>query len=215
MAHLEDRIGAIAIRGRFTPELLQRFRTWVETAPDEALFRINPVQFASSFGVSENEAIDLFVHAAHAGIFDLAWGKVCGLCGAYLTRPEGMRATGEELPCAPCETTVAGSLDDDVEATFTISESIRHIRFHDEEVRDQRDFFHAYVAPSARPSQEYTDFINDWWITPITLGPSATVVSDLDLDEGEYTFFTFDAHVASKIFVKAGAPTRAEIDIFD
>ena len=45
------------------PRVVSRLETLIRSAPDEAVFRINPIRFAAERGVSENEAVDLFLHA--------------------------------------------------------------------------------------------------------------------------------------------------------
>ena len=79
---------------RFDPALLDRFAGWVTEAPDEELFRVNPLKFAAEQRLNRRDAVDLFVHAARAGIFDFAWGVVCRDCGAFITTKGGLRSLG-------------------------------------------------------------------------------------------------------------------------
>jgi len=53
---------------------LQSAKSWkslIRSAPDEALFRINPIPLAVERGVAENEAINLFLHATLAGLVEM------------------------------------------------------------------------------------------------------------------------------------------------
>jgi hypothetical protein len=81
---------------RFEPALLDRFARWVAEAPEEELFRVNPLKFAAEQKLSRRDAVDLFVHSARAGIFDFAWGVVCRDCGAFITTRGGLRSLGRD-----------------------------------------------------------------------------------------------------------------------
>ena len=50
-------------------------RGWrlIRTADDDALFRVNPFAFANQWDLDANEAIDLFLHATAAGLFEMDW----------------------------------------------------------------------------------------------------------------------------------------------
>jgi hypothetical protein len=84
---------------RFQAPTLERFAEWIAAAPEEELFRINPIQFADRHGLSSRDAIDLFVHAARTGIFDFSWGVVCRDCGAFITTKGGLRSLGRTRLC--------------------------------------------------------------------------------------------------------------------
>jgi len=96
---ISHRLVPVRDTGRFSPELLERFATWVARAPEEELFRVNPLQFAAREGISPRDAIDLFVHAARAGIFDFSWGILCHDCGAFITTKGGLRSLGRKRMC--------------------------------------------------------------------------------------------------------------------
>jgi len=49
----------------------QSWKSLIRSAPDEALFRINPIPLAVERGVAENEAINLFLHATLAGLVEM------------------------------------------------------------------------------------------------------------------------------------------------
>src|ERR1043165_9654201 len=44
---------------------------------DYALFRVNPIQYAAQKGISEAEAVDQFMFAVKAGLFEVEWYLVC------------------------------------------------------------------------------------------------------------------------------------------
>jgi hypothetical protein len=99
MSNLAHRMAILRDSGRFTPALLDRFAAWIESAADEDLFRVNPLRFAASQGIIERDGIDLFIHAARAGIFDFAWGVVCHDCGAFINTKGGLRSLVRKKDC--------------------------------------------------------------------------------------------------------------------
>jgi len=56
-------------------------RDWsILFADDYDLFRVNPIQYAGASGLSEAEGIELFVHAAKVGLFEMDWLLICAYC---------------------------------------------------------------------------------------------------------------------------------------
>lgn len=127
---LQHRLEPVRDSGRFSGPTVDAFARWVAEAPDHELFRVNPLAYARQHGLSERDAIDLFVHAARAGIFDFAWGLICPACQGFLRAREGLRAVGKPRNCAMCEVRAGEALDDGVEVSFTVSPAVRRIRFH-------------------------------------------------------------------------------------
>jgi class 3 adenylate cyclase len=130
VTHLAHRMTAMRESGRFTGQVLDSFASWVVDAPDEDLFRVNPFNYAASSGVPPIDAIDLFVHAARAGIFDFAWGLVCPSCSAFIATRGGLKSLERRRVCGMCGVRAGAQLDDLVEVSFTINAGIRRIRFH-------------------------------------------------------------------------------------
>lgn len=61
--------------------VLDAFERWVRTAPDDELFRVDVLSWAESRSLGEDNGLELFLHAAAAGIFELSWGVLCPACG--------------------------------------------------------------------------------------------------------------------------------------
>ena len=72
-------LAAAAARCGCTDHELGRFAERLAALPSYQAARINPFAFAEAAGISTERAIDLFVHGAKLGLFDLEWGMVCPL----------------------------------------------------------------------------------------------------------------------------------------
>ncbi|MCG8360191.1 MAG: DUF5939 domain-containing protein, partial [Kiloniellales bacterium] len=70
-----------AVRSACDSDALRRFAQHLQGLPPYRAARINPFEFADAAGVGSETALDLFVHGAKLGLFDLEWGMVCPLCG--------------------------------------------------------------------------------------------------------------------------------------
>jgi class 3 adenylate cyclase len=134
---LANRLEVLRSYPRFRPETIERFARFIETAPEEALFRTSPLHFAVEEGLPENEAVDLFLRATHAGILEFTWGVLCPGCAGFLTTPAALRSIQRTRDCQMCRVTVQRE-DDNMEVAFTVAPSVRRIRFHQPESLDLR-----------------------------------------------------------------------------
>jgi hypothetical protein len=91
-SNLEARLDILRGSKSFPPVLIDRLGNWVATAPEEQLYRINPLKWAKKNAVDENLTIDLFLYATNAGIFDMVWSVLCTQCGLLITSPGGLKA---------------------------------------------------------------------------------------------------------------------------
>lgn len=130
LPQLDHRLGLVRESGRFEPAVLDAFTRWIGEAEERELFRANPFHYAQAQGLTPKQAIDLFIHAARAGVFDFSWGIVCPYCAAFISSGGGLRQLRMGRTCGLCLVTVDGPIDDAVEVTFTLSPAIRPLRFH-------------------------------------------------------------------------------------
>lgn len=77
---LEERLVALEAAKSWSPRVVSRLEMLLRSGTDEALYRINPIQFATEKSIAEAEAIDLFLHACVAGLFEMDWLLVCPMC---------------------------------------------------------------------------------------------------------------------------------------
>jgi hypothetical protein len=100
----EPRFAALETARAWSPRVLSRLESAIRRGSDRSLFRINPLAFGFNFGIAEPEAIDLFIHASAAGLFEMDWLLLCPMCACASSRPTARRGCwSSRAPCpAPC-----------------------------------------------------------------------------------------------------------------
>lgn len=126
---LQARLDVVRSAGTIPAETVDAFTEYLRSAPEEDLFRMSPLKWGRSHGVSDTHAIELFLRATHAGILDFAWGVICPMCAAFLATPAGLRAV-ENKWCSMCEIPIEAQVSESVEVAFTVAPGVRRIRFH-------------------------------------------------------------------------------------
>ncbi|SFP44994.1 hypothetical protein SAMN03159463_04229 [Mesorhizobium sp. NFR06] len=81
---LERKMTEIEQARAWSPRVISKFETLIRSSDDEALYRVNPLAFARDRAIAEPEAIDLFLHAARCGLFDMSWDVLCPQSGMVL-----------------------------------------------------------------------------------------------------------------------------------
>lgn len=112
-------------------ELVRTLETFVRTADDPHIVRIDPIPFAAARGIDEDAAIDLFLHARKAGLFSMEWQYVCPGCGDIAESFESLRSAGARYFCNVCSVERDADLSGFIEITFTLSRAVRESRYHD------------------------------------------------------------------------------------
>ncbi|HZY13587.1 MAG TPA: DUF5939 domain-containing protein, partial [Beijerinckiaceae bacterium] len=77
---LRERFTELGSIARWAPHVSSGLEHFIRTAGDYDLFRVNPIQYAIANGLSEAEGIELFVHAAKVGLFEMQWLLICAYC---------------------------------------------------------------------------------------------------------------------------------------
>lgn len=218
-AELDLRLDSLRAQEGISGALIDAFKTFLGEAPEEALFRMSPLRWAASHGATEQQAIDLFLHAAHAGILDFAWGILCPGCLAFLSTPGALRAIAKKR-CNFCHIDIAQSFDDRVEVAFTVAPTVRQIRFHAPESLDLRQdalrlYFSSSLSPESRPHQALGEGILH--ADSIPQGSVRTLT--LELPRGETVLLAPANHsavyfIGRQSLVGTG-PSAASVELFD
>ncbi len=208
-AILQSRLAAVKNVGHFDAEAIGGFARYIAEAPDEKLFRMNPYRYAKETGTPERLAVDLFLHAAHAGVVEFSWGVLCPACGSFITTDHALRALNEDRFCTICEIAVPPVIDDNVEVTFNVAPSARVIRFHDSEKLDfLRDSLTLFFSPSVADRTHIDRAVEK----PVWFGTApagAKLETEISLAPGHYVLALPQYHSLRRFTVeeKAGGST--------
>src|ERR1700751_2012874 len=77
---LKQRLTELGSIASWVPHILSDLERFIRTASDYDLFRVNPIRYAAANSLSESEGIELFVHAAKVGLFEMQWLLICAYC---------------------------------------------------------------------------------------------------------------------------------------
>src|SRR5215470_7346282 len=120
------------LRQSADPDAAAAIEALVQDAPDQALSRVNALDFAAKNGIDEERVIGAFLHAARLGLFELSWNVLCPGCGGVLDASTTLKTIDREsYDCALCAAGYDATLDEMVEVTFTVSQRVRRIAAHD------------------------------------------------------------------------------------
>ena len=145
---LEDRLVALEAAKSWSPRVVSRLETLLRSGTDEALYRINPIQFATEKSIAEAEGIDLFLHGCVVGLFDMDWLLVCPMCSDVVESFRTLRKLHTHFHCHLCQSDYDAALDDYITVTFTVSPAVRDIRFHRPDALSAWDYvFHYKMTP--------------------------------------------------------------------
>jgi hypothetical protein len=162
---LDERLGALEGARAWSPRVISKLESHIRTADDVALFRINPIRFAAEKNIAEAEAIDLFLHGAFLGLFEMDWLLLCSACSCVVESFGSLKGVRNQFHCAMCRTDLEAALDDYIAVAFTVSPQIRSITFHRPETEPHWD---------SRRLQPLTGWSHDEANTPVfTRGPRA------------------------------------------
>ncbi|QQO23027.1 adenylate/guanylate cyclase domain-containing protein [Bradyrhizobium diazoefficiens] len=128
---LESKMTQVEQARAWSPRVISKFETLIRSGDEVSVFRANPLAFARDRGVAEPEAIDLFLHAARAGLLDLHWDILCPHSGLVLESFGKLRALRSHFVCGLCDIDGETDLDDFIEASFSVSPQVRRLALHD------------------------------------------------------------------------------------
>jgi class 3 adenylate cyclase len=142
---LEDALAKIERARGWSPRLMARLENSIRTADDDDLFRLNPITWAKTKNIDENEAIDLFLHSAKAGLFNMDWNVICPCCGMVTRSLRSLHGMRSRNVCSVCFRDDRATLDDYVQVTFTVAPAVREISYHHPEALSLEDYCYKYL----------------------------------------------------------------------
>jgi class 3 adenylate cyclase len=142
---LEEGLLRVERARNWTPRVISKLENFIRTANEEDLFRVSPLQWALQKSVDEYEAVDLFLHGAKAGLFYMEWDVICACCGRISQSLRDLHSLESHSTCKLCFRKDTPNLDDSVQVTFTLSPSVRSLRFHHPETLTLEEYCFKYL----------------------------------------------------------------------
>ena len=103
---LKQRLTDLEAARTWAPDVLAGLEQFIRTADDYDLFRVNPIQYAGASGLSEAEGIELFVHAAKVGLFEMDWLLICAYCPQVAGSFRELDQVHPRFQCEFCRSTI-------------------------------------------------------------------------------------------------------------
>ena len=188
--------------------LVRELETFVRTAPDDQIVRINPIQYAAERGCDEAKIIDLFLHARKVGLLTMEWHYVCRGCSMIIGSFDTLNAANEHAFCKTCLVNRDTDLDDFVEISFTVSKAVRKSRFHDPETLSAVEFYIDYnisAGALARDGTKARDFFSRHKVFCSYVEPGKTRTFEINLEPGFLVF-----QYGPELIVAASSDNRVE-----
>ena len=172
-------------------DLVRELETFVRTAPDDQIVRINPIQYAAERRRDEAKIIDLFLHARKVGLLTMEWHYVCRGCGMIIGSFDTLNAANEHAFCKTCLVNRDTDLDDFVEISFTVSKAVRKSRFHDPETLSAKEFYIDYNISAGALARDGTKARDFFWRHKVFCSyvePGETRTFEINLEPGFLVF---------------------------
>ena len=208
---LDERLARLEAARSWSPRVVSRLEALIRTEDDAALFRVNPLAFASQWGLDESEAIDLFLHATALGLFEMDWLLICPRCACAVESFARLRAVLRRFRCPECHNEYEAAMDDFIAIYFTISPQICAIRYHRPETLEPFDYMFAFkgVREGRRPDgQPYVDSVRAALRGVSFLEPGATASFAFEASEGTLAGVSSDTDAG--FVLRVGAEPTAE-----
>jgi class 3 adenylate cyclase len=141
---LDEQLAQLERARPWSPRVISKLETFIRSAPDFELFRVNPIQYAVERSMAEAEALDLFLHAAKSGLFEMDWHIVCPHCGFIVDSLHSMDQIRTHYLCPICGAERDYALDDYIQIAFSISPQVRDIPYHHPESLSIEDLYLNY-----------------------------------------------------------------------
>ena len=157
---LDERFAKLEMARAWSPRLVSKLESYVRSADDEALFRINPLTLARERNLPEDEVIDLLLNATSLGLFGMDWLLLCPKCACVVESLGSLKGVHHNYHCSICQLDHEAVLDDYIAVTFTVSPEIRAIPFHHPEQLSAWDYCFKYGATRDGVLPNGTPFVN-------------------------------------------------------
>ena len=185
---LDQKLARLEEARSWSSRVISKLETMIRTADDYSLFRVNPLQYAKDKGMADAEAVELFLHASKAGLFEMEWHLVCASCCSVVSSFRALAQVHSHFVCSICAAVNEANLDDYIQVSFTLSTQIRDIAYrHPETLSIDELYMKYYLSKDVMPFADGR-MLYDVILT-LTKGrgylpPGETTVFELDAQPG-------------------------------
>jgi class 3 adenylate cyclase len=211
---LDERLEELERARQWSPRVVSRLESFIRTEDDFHLFRINPLHFAADRGISEAEAIDLFLYGTKVGLFRMRWELLCPVCGSPIQSFAELRMVRSHYLCMLCNITTDAALDDYIEVNFTIAPTVREIAYHHPEGLSDEDFalrYHFHRGTKYPDGTPVLDVIRSSSLYLGHLEPGEQKQTEVDLGPGELAWYDFAHEVGARVAVRAESEGEPQV----
>lgn len=192
------------------PVVVDAIEHLIDEGDDRELNRINLLNFSAQRQLDEERVIAGFLHASRLGLFDLTWNVLCPGCGGVLDSHSSLKLLRhDDYNCALCASGYEASVDDMVEASFTVSPRVRQIAAHDPKTLPLWEYVRQIYWSSGieLTEDEVSRLAEDATLASLELLPGVKTVLSLQLPNQFCVVFEPVTHAAQFIDVQ-GEPAQ-------
>ena len=120
---LDSRLAQVKVPGP-----AKKLRDHLLGAGDLEVVRMRPFELADRWGEDRMVTLRLFLHAARAGVLDLAWDVLCPSCRVPSRRILTLAEMKSQAHCDTCDVKFGADFSRSVEARFTVNPGVRAAR---------------------------------------------------------------------------------------
>jgi class 3 adenylate cyclase len=208
---LDERLARLEAARSWSPRVVSRLETLIRSDDDALLFRVNPFTFARERDLEAEEAIDLFLHAAAFGLFEMDWLLICPRCACAVESFARLRAVLRRFRCPECHNEYEAAMDDYIAIYFNVSPQICATRYQRPETLEPFDYVFVFkgVREGYRPDgQPYLDAVRGALRGLGFLEPGGTATFTFEAAEG--ALFGASSDTNAGFVLQVGAERSAE-----
>lgn len=197
---------------RWSPRTISKLEALINNPDPWAVYRVDPLRFAAERGLSEQESIDLFLHASNLGLFNMEWRLLCPMCSDTVSSCRTMSTVQSRCYCQLCQMGVEVNLDDYIAISFNLSPRVRELVWHKPENLSAEDFLLRFRIDANAEYEglgKLSDILRSFHKMFETIGPGQSRAVEFDLEPG-FAVVGYDAGANRSFIVAAqGEPATS------
>ena len=213
-AVLDQKLDAVAGFPSVPRDVLRRVGDAIRgTTDDYDLFRVNPLAFAARHDLPPDDVVDVFIVAAKVGLFDFSFNLLCPGCGGVETTHRSWNGlSADAVYCAVCKMDVPVVLDEQVEVSFTIAETVARLVV--DPFKSAADYMRFFFSSNFHRSKSHLEITSRIAKGFLLLQPGSSTTLRLEVPPGkDHRAISMDAHSSMDLPVTPDGAARVEIEV--